>query len=251
MPYRRLPNTDQARLRALKTAVQRASETDFSEQVIPYRLATEAETCLLKLENVVSQNYTNIDNMITDSRRYRKLVQNARMYISHFIQVLNLAVQRGEIKREMKRLYHLDESKTALPDLSSEEDLLRWGKNIIEGETMRMSQGGIAINCPAINKVKVHYEMFAESQRNQKLHRISASRVSEDLDSLRIEADAIILQIWDAVTNHYAERLPYERMKCCENYGLKFYYRKGEKPRSPERDEAIARAAASQTRLEF
>ena len=251
MPYRRLPNTDQARLRALKTAVQRASETDFSEQVIPYRLAIEAETCLLKLENVVSQNYTNIDNMITDSRRYRKLVQNARMYISHFIQVLNLAVQRGEIKREMKRLYHLDESKTALPDLSSEEDLLRWGKNIIEGETMRMSQGGIAINCPAINKVKVHYEMFAESQRNQKLHRISASRVSEDLDSLRIEADAIILQIWDAVTNHYAERLPYERMKCCENYGLKFYYRKGEKPRSPERDEAIARAAASQTRLEF
>ena len=251
MPYRRLPNTDQARLRALKTAVQRASETDFSEQVIPYRLAAEAETCLLKLENVVSQNYTNIDTMINDSRRYRKLVQNVRMYISHFIQVLNLAVQRGEIKREMKRLYHLDESKTALPDLSTEDDLLRWGKNIIEGETMRMSQGGIAINCPAINKVKVHYEMFAESQRNQSLHRMSASRVSEDLETLRTEADALIVQIWDAVTAHYANRLPYERMKCCENYGLKFYYRTGETPRSPERDEAIARAAASQTKLEF
>ena len=251
MPYRRLPNTDQARLRALKTAVQRASESDFSEQVIPYRLTMEAETCLLKLENVVSQNYTNIDNMITDSRRYRKLVQNARMYISHFIQVLNLAVQRGEIKREMKRLYHLDESRTALPDLSTEDDLLRWGKNIIEGETMRMSQGGIAINCPAINKVKVHYEMFSESQRNQTLHRLSANRVSEDLDTLRAEADAIILQIWDAVTAYYANRLPYERMKSCENYGLKFYYRKGEKPRSPERDEAIARAAASQMKLDI
>ena len=53
MPYRRLPNTDQARLRALKTAVQRAAESDFTEQVLPYRLSTEAENCLLKFENTL------------------------------------------------------------------------------------------------------------------------------------------------------------------------------------------------------
>ncbi|MBQ7530753.1 MAG: hypothetical protein IJT12_03530 [Paludibacteraceae bacterium] len=251
MPYRRLPNTDQARLRALKTAVQRAAESDFTEQVLPYRLSTEAETCLLKFENTVSQYHTNVDTKVSANKRYKRIVQNTRMYISHFIQVLNFAVIRGEIKKEQKRLYHLDENNFSLPDLSSEDDLLLWGKNIIEGETARMSQGGIPINCPAINKVKVHYDMFTENQLNQSMHRMSTTRVYEDLGALREEADRIILQIWNVVEEHYNKKLPYDRMRSCENYGLKFYYRPHEKRITPETDKEIERAAASQMKLEL
>lgn len=251
MPYRRLPNTDQARLRALKTAVQRAAESDFTEQVLPYRLSTEAENCLLKFENLVSQYQTNFDNKVTANKKYKRMVQNTRMYISHFIQVLNFAVIRGEIKKEQKRLYHLEENSTALPDLSTEEDLLLWGKNIIEGETARMGQGGIPINCPAINKVKVHYDMFKEYQLNQSMHRRSTTRVYEDLENLRDEADKIILEIWNVVETYYDKRLPYDRMRSCENYGLKFYYRPREKRITPETDQEIEKAAASQMKLDF
>ena len=140
MPYRRLPNTDQARLRALRTAVQRAAESDFTEQIIPYRLSKDAESCLLKFENVVSQFRQNFESKVSGAKNYRRVVQLTRMYISHFIQVLNMAVIRGEIKKEQKRLYHLSETSHTLPDLSGEGDLLLWGKNIIEGETARMSQ---------------------------------------------------------------------------------------------------------------
>ena len=251
MPYRRLPNTDQARLRALRTAVQRAAESDFTEQVIPYRLSTEAENCLLKFENIVMQYKQNFDSKVSSGKNYRRLVQNTRMYISHFIQVLNLAVIRGEIKKDQKRLYHLSETSFTLPDLSSEDDLLLWGKNIIEGETARMAQGGIAINCPAINKVKVHYDMFKESQSSQSMHRITANRVYEDLEGLRKEADKIILQIWNTVDQFYENRLPYDRLRCCQNYGLIFYYRPHEKRITPETDKEIERAAASQMKLEF
>ena len=146
MPYRRLPNTDQARLRALKIAIQRASESDFTEQILPYRLTTEAENCLLKFENTVAQYQANYESKVDANKKYKLIVQTTRMYISHFIQVLNFAVIRGEIKREQKRLYKLKEDSNTLPDLSTEEDLLVWGKNIIEGETARMGQGGIAIN---------------------------------------------------------------------------------------------------------
>lgn len=251
MPYRRLPNTDQARLRALKTAVQRAAESDFTEQVLPYRLSTEAEACLLKFENLVSQYQTNFDNKVSANKKYKKMVQNTRMYISHFIQVLNFAVIRGEIKKEQKRLYNLDENNFALPDLSSEEALLTWGKNIIEGETARMGQGGIPINCPAINKVKVHYDMFKENQVNQSMHRMSTERVYEDLEELRRKADQIILQIWNTVEEYYDKQLPYARMRSCESYGLKFYYRPHEKRITPETDKEIEKATASQMKLEL
>jgi len=251
MPYRRLPNTDQARLRALKTAVQRASESDFTEQVLPYRLTTEAENCLLKFENTVSQYQISFGNKVTANKKYKRMVQNTRMYISHFIQVLNFAVLRGEIKKEQKRLYHLNENNYNLPDLSTEENLLLWGKNIIEGETARMGEGGIPINCPAINKVKVHYDMFQENQLNQSMHRKSTNRVYEDLEALRNEADRIILQIWNIVEAYYSKRLPYDRMRSCENYGLKFYYRPKEKRITPETDREIEKAAASQMKLEL
>ena len=251
MPYRRLPNTDQARLRALKTAVQRAAESDFTEQVLPYRLSTEAENCLLKFENLVSQYQMNFDNKVTANKKYKRMVQNTRMYISHFIQVLNFAVIRGEIKKDQKRLYQLDENNFNLPDLSTEENLLKWGKNIIEGETVRMGQGGIPINCPAINKVKVHYDMFRENQLSQSMHRMSTERVYEDLESLRREADKIILEIWNTVEAHFDNKLPYERMRCCENYGLKFYYRPKEKRITAETDREIEKAAASQMKLEL
>ena len=251
MPYRRLPNTDQARLRALKTAIQRASESDFTEQILPYRLTTEAENCLLKFENTVAQYKANYESKVDANKKYKLIVQTTRMYISHFIQVLNFAVIRGEIKREQKRLYKLKEDSNTLPDLSTEEDLLVWGKNIIEGETARMGQGGIAINCPAINKVKVHYDTFRESQLNQSMHRMSTSRLSGDIDTLRQEVDRVILQIWHTVEEHFSNRLPYDRMRNCENYGLKFYYRPHEKRITPETDKAIEKAAASQMKLEL
>lgn len=251
MPYRRLPNTDQARLRALKTAVQRAAESDFTEQVLPYRLSMEAEACLLKLENIVSQYKMYYDNKTSSNKKYRTLVQNTRMYISHFIQVLNLAVIRGEIKKEAKKLYHLEEDVFVLPDLSNEENLLLWGKNIIEGETARMAQGGIPINFPAINKVKAHYDIFSDSQSGQSMNKLTAERVTEEVQKLRVEADAIIVKIWDIVEKYYEKRLPYDRMCRCKEYGLIFYYRPDEKRFSAETDKALEKAAASQMKLEL
>ena len=124
MPYRRLPNTDQTRLKALQTAIQRASEADFNEQVLSYHTQSEARNFLLRFESVVSRYHDNFRTRVSSNKDYRHIIQNARMYISHFIQVLNLTVIRGEIKKQLKELYHLDPDSHILPDLSSEEDLL-------------------------------------------------------------------------------------------------------------------------------
>jgi len=50
-------------------------------------------------------------------------VKTARLYISHFIQVLNLAVLRDEIKTSHKNMYGLPEA-NVVPDLLSEAALL-------------------------------------------------------------------------------------------------------------------------------
>lgn len=251
MPYRRLPNTDLSRLHALQNAVQRAQSVDYTEQVLPYKLQSEAQRFLVPFENAVLQSKDNYTSTVKANKQYRHIVQNARMYISHFIQVLNLAVIRGEIKKEQKLLYGLDPHQNVVPELNTEEYLLEWGQKIIEGEQKRMANGGFPIYNPAINKVKVHYDIFCEHQRQHAFHQQNSERVHCDLESLRAQADELILTIWNTVENHYKDELPYAHLMKCQMYGLVYYYRKGEKKLTAAGDRELQRIQDSQPTIQW
>lgn len=251
MPYRRLPKTDQARLRALKTAVQTAGETAFTEQVLTYKTLNEAKRFLLNFEGQVSQYSQNFQTKVSANKTYKHSVANAKMYISHFIQVLNLAVIRGDIKKEQKELYHLDTENHVLPDLVTEDDLLKWGQYIIDGEMQRQSKGGFPIYNPSIAKVKVYYDIFKEQHVNQEVHKRKTFKLSEDIVSFREEADKILLDIWNQVEEYYKNYLPYARLTACEKYGLIYYYRKGEKKITPETDLTIQKVIDQSPTLDF
>lgn len=229
MPYRRLPNTDQARLRSLRTAIQQADKENYGDQVVSYKTIHEAKTYLNIFEKQLIQYQQTLESQVSANKRYQQIVHNARLYISHFIQVFNLSVIRGDIKKEHKLFYQLDPNVHTVPDLSTEALLLHWGKCIIDGENERLRNGGLPIYNPTIAKVKVHYEVFKEYKSTQKLHQSTTNRNWEELVSLRQKGDAIILEIWNQVEAKYKDDKPYSRLIKCKTYGLVYYYRKGEK----------------------
>lgn len=167
MPYRRLPNTDQARIRALKAAVGKGDVYNVSELAITLKSLAEARNFLSKFE--IAHNYyvQCYNNQVKESPRHQANVKMARLYISHFIQVLNLSVLRSEIKSVHKKLYDLPVDNATVPDLASEAAMVDWGKRIIEGERRRTSQGGVPIYNPTIAKVKVHYDILSIVMRNK------------------------------------------------------------------------------------
>lgn len=236
MPYRRLPNTDQARLRALRQVVRKAENQDFTNQVVSYKIFHEAKTYLSLFEKHLIQYQQTHENQITANKKYQQIVHNARLYISHFIQVFNLSVIRGDIKKEHKLFYHLDPNVHNVPDLSTESSILEWGKYVIDGENERVRNGGLPIYNPAIAKVKVHYEIFKEYKSNQKLHQQATNRSWEDLVNFRVKGDEIILDIWNQVEEKFKDEPPYTRYNKCREYGLVYYYRKGERELTPEDD---------------
>ena len=236
MPYRRLPNTDQARLRALRTAVQQAEKQNFADQVILFKTIHEAKSYLSVFEKQLSHYQQTLDNQVSANKRYQQIVHNARLYISHFIQVLNLAVIRGDIKKDHKIFYQLDPHVHTVPDLTTETSLLHWGKCIIDGENERVRNGGFPIYNPAIAKVQVHYEVFKEYKSTQKIHQTTTTRSWEELVSLREKGDAIILDIWNQVEARFKDEKPFARLQKCKSYGLIYYYRKGEAELTPADD---------------
>lgn len=228
MPYRRLPNTDQARVRALKKAVERCDMHDVYELALSLKTLSEARNFLAKFK-MAHLYYTQCyENQSKASRKHQSNVKMARLYISHFIQVLNLAVLRSEIKEVHRELYGLSDNN--VPDLSTEAAIVDWGKKIIEGERKRNSQGGIPIYNPTIAKVKVHYDIFMDSYERQKELQTLTARSLDKLTSMRASADDLILDIWNQVEEKFQNLLPNEvRLDKCREYGLIYYYRAGEK----------------------
>lgn len=229
MPYRRLPNTDQARVRALKAAVEKGDMYNVRDLAITLKTLFEARNFLQRFEAAQIYYTQCYENQSRSSRKHQSNVKTARLYISHFIQVLNLAVLRDEIKPAHKTLYGLPESNT-VPDLLSEAAMVEWGRKIIDGEKRRTAQGGIPIYNPTIARVKVHYDIFLDSYERQKNYQALTTRSLDELASMRDRADELILDIWNQVEAKYQDVIPNElRLDKCRDYGLIYYYRSGEK----------------------
>lgn len=228
MPYRRLPNTDLSRIKALKTAIDKASGMDFQEVAVSMKTLANARAVVDKFERLCNKYQQTLDTQVKANIAFQSKVKNARMYISHFIQVLYMSVMRSEIKSEHLELYGLQSSNFIVPDLSSNEQLLQWGQKIINGEKKRVVQGGVPIYNPSIAKVNVMYVLFKENYQTQQIHQKVTARTLNDVSQFRGEVDRVIFDIWEEVEKFNAELPVNERLDKNREYGLVYYYRKGE-----------------------
>lgn len=231
MPYRRLPNTDLARIYALQKAVEMEGYREKGELVLSYQTTQDAQQFLTKFQRAHRKYQQCYDLHSNSSKTYRKELQMARLYLSHFIQVMNMAIMRGELRKEIKAAYGLPIDNFNNPDLNSETAVQEWGERIIKAEEERTLKGGVPIYNPTIAKVKVHWGVFNDHLYNQRILRANAAKALEEVAEMRSQADDIILDIWNQV-EHVYESLPIEaRMEKCKPFGLIYYYRTSEKAR--------------------
>ena len=108
MPYRRLPNTDQARIRALKAVVAKGDIYNVYDLAVSLKTLTDARNFLMKFEAAQAYYAECFERQAKAGRKHQSNVKIARLYISHFIQVLNLAVIRSEVRTAHKEYYGLD-----------------------------------------------------------------------------------------------------------------------------------------------
>ncbi|WP_276964743.1 hypothetical protein [Bacteroides graminisolvens] len=230
MPYRRLPNTDQARIRAMEKLLEKIGMISVSEMAVSLNTISKIRGLLNRFRRLSEYYKDCFDNQSKASRKHQENTKLARLYISHFIQVLNLAALRMEIKPAQKNYYGLQPNVHNVPDLISETALMEWGEKIIVGEMKRTSEGGIPIYNPTIAKVKVRYDIFVESNERQKnLQRLTAESL-EDVTVMRPQVDELILDAWNQIEDYYKDMPDVDkRLDLCREYGIVYYYRAGEK----------------------
>ena len=108
MPYRRLPNTDAARIRALKAALRKGEKlNDINTLAYSFPLKQKIDVFLTKFEIAITNSKAAREKQIENSQKFSELTKKARLYISHFIQVLNFTIARGELKPQARAILRL------------------------------------------------------------------------------------------------------------------------------------------------
>ncbi len=227
----------------MERALEAVREDSVQDRAISFKIQNEIQSLLPKYQTAYMEYNSYYQMQSKGSQKYNKFAKACRLYVSHFIQVLNLAVIRKEIKREHKTLYGLDPNTQIVPDLASDAALIEWGEKIIAGEAKRKQNGGAPIYNPTIARVQVNYDIFSEAYHNQKILQQNSSKSLAVISAMRDSVDPILLEAWNQIEEHYTELPTQERLNSCQRYGMIFYYRKEEKAR--------INAAKLQSKIEF
>lgn len=228
MPYRRLPNTDSARLRALKVAYKMGFGTHPNDLAFSQKTYTRLGLFINTFEQACVEYQQAYQQQSNSSEEYKALSRKARLYVSHFLQVLNMAILRGELSPSMRTYFGMDEDTSKLPSLSSDKDLIKWGKCTIEGENQRKCEAHTPIMNPTIALVQVHYDNFVEAYTRQCVFQKNSARTLKKLIQLRVTADEIIRDIWNEVEATYEALPDTARREQAQRYGVQYVYRKNE-----------------------
>lgn len=229
MPYRRLPNTDSARLRAMQSALDKS--VNALPMDLPYSASTlqELRYFLPEFEQAIMMQRDVFERQTSKNKQHQESFRKSRLYISHFIQVLNFAIARGEMKPDTRKYFDLPEDETKLPQLNTESDVILWGKKLIDGEQKRIFEGLTPVTNPTIARVKVHYEDFVRLNISQKGLQDSNSKALAKISELRVKADRIILNLWNEIEDYFSDNPPVLKREKATEYGVSYVFRKHEK----------------------
>jgi len=228
MPYRRLPNTDSARLKSLKSAHHKGKDLPPFKLAFSPTLFMKMQSVLPLFENAIFEHKNSLNIQAEKNKEYQKRLKKVRLYISHFIQVVNMAIARGELMPDSRADFGLEEEEKKVPSLNSEEEIIDRGSRLIEGERKRRMKGLNPITNPTIAVLKVHYDKFMEYYNYQKSLKTRSQRAQDQLNDMRAQVDGVIQQVWNEVETTYGD-LPEEmRREKASDYGLVYVFRKSE-----------------------
>ncbi len=236
MPTRRMPNSRVTVQRALSTALQ------------TYQLTSPAERLFLD-ELFVQLNDANPDSIY---RRFLKEThevslaeidqspavaalnrasEELRQVCSHFHQVLDMAIDRGQFDPSVRGYYGRDINATTIPPLSSQDEIKEAGENITRGEAERQTREAgnyRAMINPSAADVADALLDFTDRLGAVVTTEKKTDDEREEAASVYSQARELVEDIWDEVEHHHRkDKDDASRRTKCARWGVVYIYDNG------------------------
>lgn len=217
---RKLPRTNEQRVRAITTAKEK------KDHVLPADMAiTSATESRL---NSIDSNYNGamlaravaLSGQSGQLDLFNPSRDGARLFINHFIQVFNLGVTRGVYPKADRGFYQLPLNTDTLPSLDTDANLLLWGERIKTGNAARITAGGAAMSNPTAAEVDTQFQDFKTKFNATNNKKEIYDQSQEAVDGLNGEADKVIKKVWDEVEAFYNEEPDSSKRRKARAWGV-------------------------------
>lgn len=233
MPARRLPRTDDERSAAMNTC-----NVKYQATAAPLRLITATQFGTLGATLSPWRNGRDALGPLlvaqtsatgTCGTAFATCVR----FNSHFIQVLNFAIERGEIPASARAFYELPVSHAQVPSMTTVADALRWATAIEVGEIQRTAAGGAPLSWPSAAQVATAANALEAADSAQSIAKDGFDYGQEAVAGQRTTVDALVKDLWDTIEyNLRGEELSSLRRKARE-WGVVYDGEEEEAPTPP------------------
>jgi hypothetical protein len=159
-------------------------------------------------------------NLNTNTPLKDVAVNTCRLFVNHFIQVFNLGVARGKYPAGHRAYYHLETDSGALPDLGTEDLVKVWAHNLVEGDAVRLANGGLPMANPDISEVQAALTAMDTQLTSQANLKFILDEKQEAVDAQNILVDPIIKRVWDETETYFGEETPESKRANARLWGV-------------------------------
>ena len=174
--------------------------------------------------------------------KYNQLFSKAKTFVVHYYMSMHMAIERGELPVDITSWYGL-QFPFIIPNPRNGEELLESAENLFECDSRRTSNGGRLLTNPNISSVKIWIEKFEEIHKERNYRQNLNKAEVENIDYIRDTTDKLIVEVYEAACEKYADLEFEDRLKRMNDLGFNIQ-QIVRKPRLRKQEEMVARQKA-------
>ncbi len=239
MAYRRLPNSTPSVLRTLNKMRDTYLLTPAAERAITAAQFAQLDASVpTSFLNRFRKEVSDVDTAQAAQGPLTTALTRAAakltMYVSHFHQVFDLGVARGNFQAAARSHYGRDISSNAIPDLSTYQALEEAAQKVMSGEAARQTAEASAylpMSLPSAADISGVYSGFRNLHEASQRAQGNTNREQEEASALYPEAQALAVDLCDTVEFfHRKDPSASSRRAKCIRWGVVYIYEAGETP---------------------
>ncbi len=232
MPFRKLPNSDNQRTAALNSSVTKYEASSEADRLYPPTLHDPLSALRTDWARKVGERDVAAALQGTETAQAEVARLRLEQFVSHYFQVFQLGVARGDFERADRTFYGLDFSQTDIPTFNNHEELVLWARHIVDGDAARTAAKPKepAMALPSAAEVATALATYQIEHVDQSTTGTAKAGGHDEVALMRPKVDALIREVWDTIEFNLRHESGPDRRRQARAWGIIYVPRPGETP---------------------
>jgi hypothetical protein len=219
---RKLPATNISRQFAMTAAKTKKDSTPPGGNLLSSHTSTRLDADSLNYNTLINAVTVAETSQRSDSKNVDPQRVQLRTFIGGYFGTLNNGIHLGIIPRSSRALFGLDVNNDRIPDLGTDAQLVNWGQQIIDGDALRVTNGGVAMAFPSIIEFQGVFtpaKLAINAISNSKTALINAQKAVNDVN---VATDKTIVRVWDEIETSLSDYETAAMRSSAREWGVKY-----------------------------